>query len=157
MMTRILTTLFMIIICNHALAVDDLTAAQRIAASGMKLQNQRMKVISENIANANSVASKPGGTPYKRKMISAKTQFDPNSGTNLVKLDRIIYDNKPFQLRYEPGHPAADKNGYVKYPNIETVIENVDAKEAQRSFEANLGSLEISRSNQLKLIDSLAR
>lgn len=136
---------------------DDLTAAQQIAASGMRLQNQRMKAISENIANVNSVGRKPGENPYRRKMVTARNYYDPVLKANLVKVDRIIYDKKPFSMRYEPSHPAANAEGYVKYPNVEAVIESVDAKEAQRSFEANLGSLEISRSNQLKLIDSLAR
>jgi flagellar basal-body rod protein FlgC len=154
---RILLTALLSLFAVISYAVDDLTAAQRIAGAGVKVQNARLKTIAQNIANAQATSREPGGDPYRRQIVTLRTEYDPDLDTNVVTIDKVITDKSQFDYKYEPYHPAADQDGYVKYPNVHFVVENVDAKEAQRSLEANLSSLEISRSTQLKLIDSLNR
>jgi flagellar basal-body rod protein FlgC len=140
---------------SNSLAIDDLMASQRISAQGMQAQNQRLKIISQNIANATSTSTSPEKEPYRRKMPILKGKFDPNLKADVVKLDKIVRDKSDFQLRYEPQHPAADENGYVRYPNVQIPLETVDAKEAQRTYEANMSALEIAKSNQLRLIEAM--
>lgn len=116
-----------------------------IAASGLRAQSGRMRVISENMANADSTAKAADGEPYRRKIPTFKTHFDRELGADTVSLDRIKEDSTDFRLRYEPGHPAADQNGYVKLPNVNTLIEAMDFREAQRTYEANLNLITASR------------
>ncbi len=125
--------------------MSDLKSSINIAASGMKVQTQRIKVVAENIANADSVASTPGGEPYRRKTISFKNILDKELGVNLVKVDKVGVDSSPFKKAYIPGHPAADADGYVLKPNVNSMIESLDLKEAQRSYEANLATIEITK------------
>ncbi len=133
----------------------DLKATLKIAGSGLDVQGKRVKVIAENIANADSMASTPGGEPYRRKTISFKNVFDEKVGANLVKVDKVGEDSKPFNKVYEPGHPAADEYGYVLKPNVNTMIESVDLKEAQRSYEANLATIEITKTMINRTLDLL--
>lgn len=150
--------LFLIIsffICNLSYAMDDLQASQRISAQGMLAQNQRLKIISQNIANASSTSASPDKEPYRRKMPVLKNKYDPNLKADVVKLDKIVRDKSDFQLRYEPQHPAADQNGYVRYPNVQIPLETVDAKEAQRTYEANMSALEIAKSNQMRIVEAM--
>jgi len=116
----------------------DLITSMKLAAAGLKAQTGRMRVITENIANASSTPSRPGEDPYKRKIPTFRQVFDREIGATVVKTGPIKHDQSAFGKRYEPGHPAADEQGYVKIPNVNTLIETMDMREAQRSYEANL-------------------
>ena len=116
-----------------------------IAASGLRAQAGRMRIISENIANADSTAPAAGAEPYRRKMASFKSEMDRTLDVQLVALGRIKTDPSEFRLKYEPGHPAADANGNVKYPNVNALVEMTDLREAQRSYEANINVIGASR------------
>jgi flagellar basal-body rod protein FlgC len=116
-----------------------------VAASGLKAQSGRMRVIAENIANADSTAERPGGDPYRRKIVSFVRHFDRELDANVVELGRIRPDRTDFKSKYEPGNPAADQNGNVKLPNVDPLIETVDMREAQRSYEANLNLITATR------------
>ncbi len=135
--------------------MDDLQVSTRIATSGMKAQATRLRVVSENIANADSVGTKPGEAPYRRKTLSFKEQVDKATGAELVKVKKIGVDRSDFEMRYDPNHPAADANGYVKLPNVNPLIEMMDMKEAQRGYEANLNAMQISRQMISKTVDML--
>ncbi|HEY7385101.1 MAG TPA: flagellar basal body rod protein FlgC [Beijerinckiaceae bacterium] len=116
-----------------------------VAASGLKAQSGRMRVIAENIANADSTADRPGADPYRRKIASFTHKFDKELEANVVGLGRVGSDRTPFRTRVEPGHPAADAKGEVKLPNVNTLIETTDMREAQRSYEANLNLITATR------------
>ena len=133
----------------------DLLNAIKVATSGLKVQSGRMRVISENIANAESTARTPEGDPYRRRMPTFLSSFDRELKAQTVRLGRIEEDRSAFQTRYEPGHPAADPNGMVKYPNVNTLIESVDMREAQRSYEANLNVVSATRRMIQRTIDIL--
>jgi flagellar basal-body rod protein FlgC len=127
-----------------------------ISASGMHAQGDRLRVISENIANADTAAAAPGEEPYRRKMVTFKNVMDKESGNNEVEVAKIGQDTTtPFKLKYMPGHPGADENGYVKLPNVNTLVEVMDMREAQRSYEANLGMIEIARGMMGRTLDLL--
>lgn len=133
----------------------DLIKAMKSAAMGMKAQGTRMRVISENLANADTTADVPGGDPYRRKLVTFKNEMNRAEGANMVKVDRVITDDSEFDLRYDPSHPGADEKGYVKVPNINVLVETMDMREALRSYEANLGLIEMSRSMLMRTIDLL--
>lgn len=133
----------------------ELTDSFFIASSGMRAQSERIRVVAENIANANSVALSPDGSPYRRKVISFANEMDRELGVDLVKVERIGRDRAPFQLRFEPGHPAANADGYVEYPNVNSLVEMMDMREAQRSYRANLKVLETTRSLAGRTLDLL--
>lgn len=116
----------------------DLQRSIQTALSSLKLNDARMRVAAENIANANSTAQAPGGEPYRRKFVVMEQRQDGETGAPLVRVGRIMRDRGAFSTRHEPGHPAADANGYVQYPNVDTLIEQVDVREAQRAYEASL-------------------
>lgn len=126
-----------------------------IAASGLRAQSGRMRVISENIANADSTASKPGGDPYRRKVPTFSAALDRTLDARTVSMDRIRTDNSEFRVRHEPGHPAADANGNVKYPNVNSLVEMNDMRQAQRSYEANLNVITATRRMLQRTIDIL--
>ena len=123
----------------------DLYKSMHISASGMKVQGARLRVISENIANADSTGQMPGADPYRRKVISFGERMDRELGVPLVEIRNVSEDETEFTRRYDPGHPAADPEGYVMIPNVNTLIEVTDMREAQRSYEANLKVLSTSR------------
>lgn len=116
----------------------DFVKSIQVAVSGLKAQSGRMRVISENIANADSVPKNPNEDPYRRKVPTFERSFDRTLEAQTVKMGRVARDQGAFKTRLEPGHPAADKNGYVKLPNVNSTIESMDLREAQRSYEANL-------------------
>jgi flagellar basal-body rod protein FlgC len=116
-----------------------------IAASGLRAQAGRMRVISENIANADSTAPNANADPYRRKMPTFHSELDRTLDARVVSLGRVRPDQSDFRLKYEPGHPAADANGNVKYPNVNSLVEMTDLKEAQRSYEANINVISASR------------
>lgn len=134
----------------------ELMDAMNVSASGMKAQGFRMRVLSENLANSETAPNSPTEEPYRRKVVSFKSQLDRASGTQNVSIDQVKRDQEtPFRLKYDPGNPAANSDGYVKLPNVNPLVETMDMREAQRSYEANLGSIELSRSMMLKTIDML--
>ncbi|HEX9647028.1 MAG TPA: flagellar basal body rod protein FlgC [Alphaproteobacteria bacterium] len=133
----------------------DLLKSLFIAASGMQSQGERMRVVAENLANASSVALGPDGTPYRRKTVTFANELDRTLGVELVKVARIGRDSSPFTLKYEPGHPAANAAGYVAYPNVNALVEMMDLREAQRSYQANLRVLETTRALASRTLDLL--
>lgn len=135
--------------------MDELQKATRIATSGMKAQSERLRVISENLANADSLARTPDGTPYQRKVVSFKSELDRANGYAKVQVDKVRPDKSEFQRRYDPKHPAADRDGYVLAPNVNPLIEMMDMREAQRSYEANLNVIDSSKQLLSKTVDML--
>ena len=133
----------------------DFNSSLRIAATGLHAQTARMRVIAENIANADSAGTKPGEEPYRRRIPTFQTNFDADVGGRVVEVGRLAYDMSDFTSRFEPGHPAADANGYVQYPNVNTLIETVDMREAQRSYEANLYVVTVTRQMLGRTLDIL--
>ena len=117
-----------------------------IAASGMAAQSERMKVISQNIANADSTATTPGGTPYQRKTISFKQVMDRQTGLTKVAVDKIGVDNSEFARKYDPSNPVAGADGYIQTPNVNPLVEMTDMKEAKNAYEANLTVIDMSKS-----------
>ena len=126
-----------------------------VAASGLRAQAGRMRIISENIANADSTPSAPGQDPYRRKIPVFESEFDRQLGVQLVELGKTQTDTSSFRIKYEPGHPAADANGNVKYPNVNSLIEMSDMREAQRSYEANINVVTATRRMIQRTIDIL--
>ena len=117
----------------------------RISGSGMRVQGQRLRVIAQNIANANSLPQEPNENPYRRKVMTFKNEFDRATGLDTVRVNRVRPDMSDFGKRYEPNHPAADADGYVLTPNVNTIIELSDMREAQRSYEANMNVIKASK------------
>ncbi len=126
-----------------------------IAASGLRAQAGRMRIISENIANADSTGQSPGADPYRRKVATFSSQLDRALDSNVVSLGKVQTDSSDFKTRYEPGHPAADANGYVKYPNVNSLVEMSDMRDAQRSYEANLNIVTATRRMIERTLDIL--
>ena len=133
----------------------NLIKALMVAASGLKAQGSRMKVIAENLANSDSLAKTAGGEPYQRKVISFRNELDRVSGISEVKVSRIGTDNSPFPKRFDPGHPAADGEGYVQLPNVNTLVEMSDMREAQRTYEANLNLVDAAKGMLSRTIELL--
>lgn len=125
--------------------MNDFLSSLKIAATGLHAQTARMRVIAENLANADSAGKTPGDDPYRRKIPTFKAVMDRELGATRVEIGRIAYDQSDFQSRFEPGHPAADAAGYVRYPNVNSLIETMDMREAQRSYEANLNVVTVTR------------
>ena len=126
-----------------------------IAASGLRAQAGRMRIISENIANADSTASSPSADPYRRKIPTFHSELDRSLDAQVIGLGRIATDQSDFRVKYEPGHPAADPSGNVKYPNVNSLIEMTDMREAQRSYEANVNVIAATRRMIQRTIDIL--
>ena len=118
--------------------LDSLQIALHIAASGLQAQSMRLRVVSQNIANAQSTGSAPGADPYARQTVSFESEMNRTLGANLVEVKSVGVDSTPFKLERDPGNPAADENGMVKMPNVDVLVELADMREANRSYEANL-------------------
>ena len=131
----------------------DLMESLLISAAGMRVQGQRLRVVAENLANADSVSEVPGGDPYRRKTISFKNALDRELDMEMVQVSKVGVDPSDFRMKYEPGNPAADAKGYVKLPNVNSLIEMTDMREAQRSYEANLRAIEVARTMLQRTID----
>src|SRR3954468_1084604 len=130
-------------------------ATMAIAASALKAQQGRMRVIAENIANANSTARTAGGDPYRRQVpVFKPTMVAGGEGVSMAQVDP---DNSAFRTEYDPGNPAADAKGYVKLPNVDTLVEALDMKEAQRAYEANMNVIETSRAMEARTLDILRK
>lgn len=128
-----------------------------IAAAGMRAQAERWRIIAENLANASSTATKPGEDPYRRKIPVFKAELDHATGVEMVKVSRVAKDMSDFREQYMPGHPAADAHGYVKMPNVNSLVEMMDMREAQRTYEANLSVIDNTRSMLARTVDLLKR
>ena len=133
----------------------DFLKSMQIAASGLRAQAGRMRVISENIANADSTPSRPGADPYRRKIPTFTSEFDRALEARTVGMGKVTADKSDFRLKYEPGHPAADANGNVKYPNVNSLVEMTDMRDAQRSYEANVNVISATRRMIQRTIDIL--
>ncbi len=130
-------------------------SAQAIASTALRAQQARMRIIAENIANANSTSRTAGGDPYRRQ--AAVFRPDKMEAGTGVKLARVEPDRTAFKTEYSPGHPSADAKGYVKLPNVDTLIEAMDMRNAQRAYEANLNVIETSRAMESRTLDLLKR
>jgi flagellar basal-body rod protein FlgC len=135
--------------------IDPLQASSRLAGAGLEAQSMRLRIVSENIANAQSTGKTAGSDPYARKTITFRSELDRALDTASVKVKEIGVDQAPFRVEYDPGNPAADENGYVKMPNVNMLVEMADMREANRSYEANLQMMKQTRSMISSLIDLL--
>ena len=133
----------------------DLLKAIKASAAGLRAQGQRIRVTSENLANANSLAPSADKDPYRRKLLTFKSVLDRAAGVEVVKIGKTVTDKSEFQKRYDPGHPAADKDGYVKLPNVNPLIELTDLREGQRSYEANLGAIDAAKGMLARTLEIL--
>ena len=133
----------------------DFLKTMSIAASGLRAQAGRMRIISENIANADSTSSSPGADPYRRKVPTFSSALDRTLDARLVELGKVRTDTSDFRTKYEPGNPAADSNGNVKYPNVNPLVEMTDMREAQRSYEANVNVISATRRMIQRTLDIL--
>ncbi len=133
----------------------DLQRSIAISASGLKAQSLRMRVVAENLANQGTMAASPGDEPYRRKVVMFKDVLDRETGASSVKVSKVTVDQSDFQKVYMPSHPGADEQGYVLKPNVNSIVESSDMKEAQRSYEANLNAVEAAKSLTMRTIDLL--
>ncbi len=133
----------------------NLSVSADIAVSGMKAQSERLRIISENMANADSIGIRPGEDPYRRQVVTFKDYIDKETGAKMVKVDKVVPDESQFPLKYDPNHPAANAEGYVAMPNVNPLIEMMDLKEAQRSYDANLSMMQTARDMNSKVLDLL--
>ena len=135
----------------------DLTTSLHIAAAGLRAQSGRMRIIAENLANADSTSANANGEPYRRRIATMSSGFDREVEANLVQLGTPVPDQAEFRLQYDPGNPAADAQGYVHLPNVNALVEMMDMRDAQRSYEANIQVMEGARSMLMRTIDLLRR
>lgn len=152
---RILITILVMTYGSSVFALDQLSAALKISAHGMKVQQERIKIIAQNIANKDSTASSPGGKPYRRQITILGNKSDKQIGANRPYIKKFSQDKSDFKKIYDPTHPAADEGGYVLYPNISINIENADSKDASRSYEANLSMVDLTKNMYNKTLDIL--
>jgi flagellar basal-body rod protein FlgC len=133
----------------------ELINAMSIGASGMKAQSTRLRVVAENLANADTAIGADGVNPYRRRLVNFKNELDRASGANLVRVGEITLDRSDYKLDYNPTHPGADPDGYVRMPNVDVMVEMMDMREAQRSYEANVTMIENSRSMLQRAVDMI--
>ncbi|MBR0649324.1 flagellar basal body rod protein FlgC [Roseomonas terrae] len=133
----------------------DLDRALRISAAGMQAQSTRLRVVAENLANRDSTGQAPGADPYRRKIVTFRNRMDSELGAETVRVARIGTAPGDFPQRHDPSHPAADARGYVRVPNIDSIVETMDMREAQRSYAANLQVLEVTRGMLTRTIEAL--
>lgn len=137
------------------MTMDPLSTALRVAASGLEAQSTRLRIVSENMANAQTTGSTPGGDPYQRKTVEFVSQLDSLSSAAMVRVNGINRDSSEFSVEYDPGNSAADENGMVKLPNVNVLVEMADMREANRSYEANLQTVKQARELISMTIDLL--
>jgi flagellar basal-body rod protein FlgC len=136
--------------------INATNAPMAIAASALRAQQARMRIIAENLANADSIAKTPGGDPYRRQIPVFRPQ-KLGDGYVGVEMKRVDPDARDFRLQYDPGHPYADAQGYLKMPNVDSLVEALDMRQAQRAYEANLNVIETSRSVQSRTLDLIRK
>lgn len=134
---------------------DPLLAASKIASSGIFAQSERMRVVAENMANANSTGKTPGADAYRRKTVSFENTYNDVLGADMVNVGEVAEDKSPFKIEHRPGDPAADKDGNVKLPNVDMLIEMADMREAVRGYSANTQVIKQVREMTLMTIDLL--
>jgi len=135
--------------------MDDIIKTMRISSAGMRAQGSRLRVISQNLANASSLPQEPGQNPYRRQVITFKNVLDRSIGLKTVRTGKVQPDRSDFNKTHEPSHPAADADGYVLTPNVNSLIEMTDMRQAQRSYEANLNVIKVSKGMLNQTIDLL--
>ena len=135
--------------------MDPLISSLKVAASGLGAQSERLRVVSENLANAQSTGNFPGADPYQRKTITFTAELDRVSGARMVEVSAISNDKTAYPVEFQPGHEAADDLGYVKMPNVNVLVEMADMREANRSYEANLQAIKQARDLISMTIDML--
>lgn len=135
--------------------MDDLRISSKIASSGLRAQSKRIRIASENLANAQSLSPVPGGEPYRRQIISFQTAIDRSSGARVVVTAKPDYDYSAFNKKFDPQHPSADPEGYVLMPNVNPLIEMADLREAQQSYEANLHVIALSKAMMKRTVEML--
>ncbi len=135
--------------------MNDLSRAMRISSAGMEAQGFRLRTVAENLANADSTARTADGDPYRRRVVSFRNVLDRSLGASVVRVDRVVPDRSDFRQRFDPQHPAANAEGYVQLPNVNPLIEVMDMRQAQRSYEANLNMIEVARGMVQRTIDIL--
>ena len=136
--------------------MGDISTAMQISAAGLRAQSGRLRIVAENLANANSTASASGLDPYRRQVPIFSSYMDRDAGAQLVEISRVSLDPSQFNLRYDPSHPVANEEGFVAFPNVNPLVEMMDLREAQRSYEANLGAMETMRaiaSSTLRILE----
>lgn len=133
----------------------DLLKALKISSSGMNAQSTRMRVAAENLANAETMPNQPGGEPYRRKTITFRNVLDRALGVKTVQVGNIGVDKSAFEKRFDPSHPMADKDGHVLMPNVKSLVEMMDIRQAQRSYEANLGAIDAAKNMLMRAVDLL--
>jgi flagellar basal-body rod protein FlgC len=133
----------------------DFSKSMAVAASGLRAQTDRMKTIAENIANANSTSPTKGGEPYRRKIATITQNFNDELGATLVNSGKPLPDKSEFKSQYDPGNPNADTQGYVKLPNVDSLVEIMDMRDAQRSYEADLTMMQTSKQMMASTVDLL--
>jgi flagellar basal-body rod protein FlgC len=133
----------------------DFSKSMAVAASGLRAQTDRMKTIAENIANANSTSPTKGGEPYRRKIATITQNFNDELGATLVNSGKPLPDKSDFKSQYDPGNPNADAQGYVKLPNVDSLVEIMDMRDAQRSYEADLTMMQTSKQMMASTVDLL--
>lgn len=135
--------------------MDEFNKAAEIAISGMKAQAERLRVISENLANADSLPTAPDQMPYRRKILTFRNVLDKEIGADVVQVAKVDVDRSQFQKKYDPEHPGADSSGYVLAPNVNPLVEMMDMREAQRSYEANLDVVNTTKSMLMTTVNLL--
>ena len=133
----------------------DLDRALRISAAGMQAQSTRLRVVAENLANRDSTGESPGADPYRRKTVTFRNQMDRELGVSTLRVARVGTAAGDFPVRHDPSHPAADARGYVRVPNVDSLVETMDMREAQRTYAANLSVLEVTRGMLTRTIEAL--
>ncbi len=150
-----LVYIFLFIICVPSVseAAGGLKKALTSSASAMKAQSERIRVITENIANSDTTGLTETEEPYRRKTVYFENVKDDETGANVVKVKKIARDDSEFKLIYRPDHPAANADGYVRFPNVDRNLENIDIREAQRSYEANVTAIEVTKQMMERSLD----
>lgn len=132
--------------------MEELFKALAISASGLRAQSQRMRIIAENMANSKSLPQSPDQEPYRRKVLTFSNRLDRALGVEVVKVNKVQFDQSEFRQRYDPSHPGANDEGYVLQPNVTALIEMMDMREAQRTYEANLSMISTARAMLMRTI-----
>lgn len=131
----------------------DFSDTMNVSAAGMRAQAKRLQIAAENLANKETTGTTAGSDPYRRKTVTFKEVLNRDTGVSSVGIKEVGQDQTPFETRYDPSHPAADKNGLVKMPNVNSMVEILDTHEAQHSYEANLNTMQITRSMMTRTIN----
>lgn len=135
--------------------MDPLRSISSVASSGMRAQGERLRVVAENVANASSTGTTPGADPYQRKTLAFEELVDRDSGASMVRITALGRDQAPFGKNFDPAHPAADAEGFVKTPNVNPLLEMSNMREASRSYEANMNMFEAGRRMRGQILDLL--